>query len=662
LRAKVVGFIELFQKTEQVKRQAELLQQMERRQFEQKLAEENARFRALTEHSSDAVTLVGADGTVLYSSPSSRGILGYEPDEFVGRSGFELVHPDDRERIGARLVELIQKPETPIRAEMRIQHKDGSWRWVECIGTNLLGEPAVEAVVVNFRDISERQQATEALRESEERFRQLAEHVNAVFWMSDPHKSRVLYVSPAYETVWGRSCSSLYREPRSFLEAVHPEDRERVNAESLERQVRGEATDVEYRIVRPDGSVRWVRDRSFPIRDQSGRVYRIAGITEDVTEAKKVEGALREADRRKDEFLAMLAHELRNPLAPIRNAAQIIKLLGPADPNLQLAGETIDRQVAHLARLVDDLLDVSRITRGKIELHTETVELAAVIARSVETSRPLIDARRQELTVVLPPESVYLEADMTRLAQVVSNLLNNAAKYTPEGGHIGLTIESDGSEAVVRVRDDGSGISADLLPRVFDLFTQGDRSLARSEGGLGIGLTLVRSLVEMHSGRVEAHSDGPGRGSEFVVRLPALRSVVRTAGSGEGEVWTPSPSSRRVLVVDDNVDSAESLAVLLRIEGHEVRTAHDGPAALQEAQAFRPEVVFLDIGLPRMDGYDVAVRLRELAGLREVLLVALTGYGQDEDRRRAAEAGFNAHLVKPANLAALKRLLANACQ
>jgi CheY-like chemotaxis protein len=318
----------------------------------------------------------------------------------------------------------------------------------------------------------------------------------------------------------------------------------------------------------------------------------------------------------------------------------------------------IDRQVGHLARLVDDLLDVSRITSGKIKLQKEAVELTTILARAVETSRPLIEARRQELTVTLPPEAIPIEADTTRLAQVISNLLNNAAKYTPEGGRIRLTVEKTAHEAVLRVSDSGMGIPADLLPQVFDLFTQGDRSLARSEGGLGIGLTLVKSLVEMHGGRVEARSEGAGKGSEFVVYLPILAPSPTAANNAEMEPLARTDGApRRVLVVDDSADAAESLSMILQARGHQVRTAHDGPAALRAAADFRPEVVLLDIGLPRIDGYEVARRLRGEGGLKDALLVALTGYGQDEDRRRAEEAGFDEHLTKPANLTVLQDLL-----
>jgi signal transduction histidine kinase/ActR/RegA family two-component response regulator len=368
-------------------------------------------------------------------------------------------------------------------------------------------------------------------------------------------------------------------------------------------------------------------------------------------------GAVQEADRRKEEFLAMLAHELRNPLAPIRTAAQVLRRLGEDTPGIRQSQDIIERQVQHLARLVDDLLDVSRITRGKIELHKESIDLAAALTRAVETVRPMIEDRRHELTMDLPLEPIFLEGDLMRLAQVFANLLGNAAKFTENGGKIVIRATREGTRAVIKVTDTGIGIPADLLPRVFDLFTQGDRSLARSEGGLGIGLTLVRSLVEMHGGTVEAFSDGPGRGSEFIMYLPVLEVAALNDRTPEPVAGRLQPPHQRVLIVDDNADAAESMAMLLRALGHEVRTAPDGPAALERARAFQPDMVLLDIGLPRMDGYEVARRLRGEAGLCKVLLVALTGYGQDEDRRRTREAGFDHHLVKPIDWDDLEPLL-----
>jgi PAS domain S-box-containing protein len=421
---------------------------------------------------------------------------------------------------------------------------------------------------------------------------------------------------------------------------------------------------------------------------------------------------VQDADRAKDQFLAMLGHELRNPLAPIRSAVINMHLRGMDDPSLQRARDIIERQTEHMARLVDDLLDVARITNGRIELRKEWSDLSDVVERAVETTRPIIEARNHQLTVDCPPEPLWLEVDPVRLEQVLTNLLNNAAKYTDPGGKIWLSVEVEGdglrvegqqgpepstlnpqpSTAVIRVRDTGIGIPADLLPRVFDLFTQARDRLDPAQGGLGLGLTLVRSLVQMHGGSVAAWSEGAGKGSEFTVRLPAGKG---TGQKGKGErrkakgerrkakgkspstspfAFPPSPS-RRVLVVDDNLDAAETLAEMLELWGHEVRVAHDGPAALKAVVSYEPEVVLLDIGLPGMDGYEVAQQLRKDEGgrrkdegepihpssfrLRPLLLVALTGYGQEEDRRRSREAGFDRHLTKPVDPAAIQEMLNN---
>jgi signal transduction histidine kinase/ActR/RegA family two-component response regulator len=366
---------------------------------------------------------------------------------------------------------------------------------------------------------------------------------------------------------------------------------------------------------------------------------------------------LTEANRRKDEFLAMLSHELRNPLAPIRNAVEILAAVDLAEPQARWAREVIARQVQHVTRLVDDLLDVSRIMGGKVQLRREATTLQDAVARAVEATAPLAGARGHAMSVALPPEPVRLEADPTRLAQVFANLLTNAAKYTDPGGQVWLTGRVEGGEAVVRVRDTGVGIAADLLPHVFEPFTQGEHSLARSEGGLGVGLTLVKRLVELHGGTVEAHSEGPGKGSEFTVRLPLPDGRERGGAAAPPAAEAAGPA-RRVLVVDDNRDAADSLALLLQAMGHEVATAYDGAEALAQSGRLRPDAVLLDLGLPEMDGYEVARRLRREPGLRGVLLVALTGYGHEEDRRRTLESGFDAHLVKPADLGVLRDLLA----
>jgi signal transduction histidine kinase/ActR/RegA family two-component response regulator len=367
---------------------------------------------------------------------------------------------------------------------------------------------------------------------------------------------------------------------------------------------------------------------------------------------------LREADRLKDEFLAMLAHELRNPLAPIRNSLYVMKQPGAGRPMLEQAREMAERQVGHMARLLEDLLDVSRISRGRIELRKEAVEVAPLLARTAEALRPQAEERDHELTIAVPAGPLRVEADPARLEQVVTNLLTNACKYTDPGGHIWLSAERDGGEAVLRVRDTGIGIAPEMLTRVFDLFVQAERRLDRAQGGVGIGLTLVQRLVEMHGGTVRATSPGLGRGSEFVVRLPALAEPAPDRAARREENGGPAAAPRRrVLVVDDNVDAADSLVLLLRVSGQEVRVAYDGPTALLIAEAFRPQLVLLDIGMPGMDGYAVAQRLRRQPGLEGVTLVAVTGWGQEEDRQRSHEAGFDHHLVKPADPAALQRLL-----
>ena len=370
---------------------------------------------------------------------------------------------------------------------------------------------------------------------------------------------------------------------------------------------------------------------------------------------------LKQADQRKNEFLAMLGHELRNPLAPIRQALQIFQLKGLNDPDLQWGQEVIRRQVDQMTRMVDDLLDVSRITLGKLTLQKETVVVSSIVAAALETARPLIEARRQLLTVHSSDDHLWLNGDRLRLAQVLVNLLTNAAKYTEKGGQVWLTVERTDNVVVIRVRDTGTGISADLLPHIFDPFTQEERAAKRAHGGLGIGLALVRKLVQLHDGSVEGFSDGPGKGSEFVVTLPLVEPAT-SSGSGATKGTAPSgpAACRTILVVDDNRDSANSLGMLLRLSGHSVSTAYDGPSALETARANPPEVILLDIGLPGMSGLEVARDVREDVLLKHVLLVALTGYGQEEDRHQTQMAGFDAHFVKPVELEVLQKLLAEA--
>ena len=385
---------------------------------------------------------------------------------------------------------------------------------------------------------------------------------------------------------------------------------------------------------------------------------------EEIDKRRRVEEELRDADRRKDEFLAMLAHELRRPLAPIRNSLNVLRHGAVDVETTRRLLSMMDKQVSHVVRLVDDLLEVSRITQGRVELRHEAMDLRTAVDRAIEASGPLINAAGHTLEVALPEGSLTLDADPVRIAQVLTNLLNNAAKYTPAGGRIWLSAERTRDEVVITVRDTGAGIPSTMLSKVFDLFTQVDRTYDRAHGGLGIGLTLARRLVEMHRGRIQARSEGPDRGSSFVVTLPAYEGSVpppapsMTSLAGDREWPRPGHLRRRVLVVEDNVDSAETLGMLLEMIGDEVTCVNDGVSALSAIQSFRPKVVLLDIGMPGMDGYEVARRARQMPEGKELALIALTGWGAREDRRRAKEAGFDHHLVKPVTLETLEALLA----
>jgi len=415
----------------------------------------------------------------------------------------------------------------------------------------------------------------------------------------------------------------------------------------------------EEKVTHADGSIHWYNTVKIPLIDDDNSCNKLLGVATDITERKRVKEALSLANRRKDEFLAMLAHELRNPLAPIRNAVQFLKMQEAIEPKLTLSINVIDRQVTHMAQLLDDLLDVARISHGKITLKAERFELSDIVNNAIETSLPLIESRGQELIISQAAPPQWIEGDRVRLAQVLSNLLNNAAKYTNEGGKITLSAMREGSDVIIEIRDTGIGISSDILPHIFDLFTQADRSLAHSQGGLGLGLTLVRQLVEIHGGGVTAASAGIGQGSTFRVRLPALSIESSATESALTKSALPMPKFR-ILVVDDYTDAAESLSMLLQAEGHEVETADCGVMAIEQAQVFHPQVVLLDIGLPDLDGYEVAKRLRALPETRDAILIALTGYGQAEDIERSQSAGFNHHLLKPLDFRKLSALLTSA--
>ena len=455
-----------------------------------------------------------------------------------------------------------------------------------------------------------------------------------------------------------------------LLAVVHPEDLLAVEqaVAAATRPDDPAPYAIEHRVVHPDGAVRWVLAKGRTTYEvQAGKsVVSFDGTAMDITARRFIEqererllAQLRDADRRKDEFLATLAHELRNPLAPLRNGLQVIRLAG-ANGTVERARSMMDRQLTQLVRLVDDLMDMSRVTSGKLELRKARVELRAVIDAAVETSQPSIEQAGHELTVVAPDEPIFVDADAARLAQVVSNLLNNSAKYTHRGGHVRLTAWREDGMAVVSVKDDGIGIPPTMLGRVFEMFTQVDRALEKTTGGLGIGLSLVKGLLEMHGGTIEVTSDGEGLGSEFVVRLPVAMAVVAEADRSNGQTSEIVPSAlRRILVVDDNVDAADSLGELLEMLGNEVCTANDGEAGVAVAAQFRPDVVLMDIGMPKLNGYEAARRIRQQPWGRGMVLVALTGWGQEEDRKKSGDAGFDHHLVKPVDIDALMKLMSS---
>jgi PAS domain S-box-containing protein len=454
---------------------------------------------------------------------------------------------------------------------------------------------------------------------------------------------RVSYLNAAAERQYGVTASDvLGRKLRELLTQrfLRPEDEAAAKTALRERgQWRGERIHLlrDGRLLAVEMSVSVFRD---------GAAGGTLAVIRDVTERNAMMQALQEADRLKDEFLATLAHELRNPLAPVLNAVQLLTLRGPATPELHWVRDVIHRQVRHLTRLIDDLMDVSRVNRGKIELKRERIELATAVQGAVETSRPLIDECGHGLTVTLPPRPIVVDADLTRLTQVLWNLLNNAAKYMAPRGRIELTANTTGHDVVISVRDTGVGIAPDKLLTIFGMFSQVESSLSRSQGGLGIGLYLVKRLVEMHGGTIEARSDGLGQGSEFVVRLPISGHERSTHDSRDGET-AARVSNLRILVVDDNRDVATSFAMLLRAIGNNVRIAYDGEEAVQAAGQFRPDVAFLDIGMPKMNGYEAARAIRQQPWGHDMVLVAITGWGQQEDRKRSDEAGFDHHMIKP---------------
>jgi len=578
------------------------------------------------------------------------------PDEFTSH-----VHPDDLDRLLAQLQQTIRE-KVVYDAEFRAVRQDGTIRWMSGYGrvTAETDGHSTRLSGVMF-DINDRKQDQEALRRQQEQLRIVLESITDHALITTDTQRIITSWNPGAEHLFGFTAEEALGQPEDIL--FTPEDRAagtpRQEMETARQQ--GRVADERYHL-RKDGSQFYVSGVQSPLYDGAGLLLGYVKVAHDLTQRRQMEQALRDADRRKDEFLATLAHELRNPLAPIRNTLQLLNLTADTTETVSSAVAMMSRQVDQLVRLIDDLLDVSRINRGKIQLRLEPIELGDVVRQAGEATRPLYQAGERELTISLPQAPLYVQGDTTRLIQVISNLLNNAAKFTTEGGKVHLTVdragdESDGPTALLRVVDNGIGIAADQLERIFELFTQADNGLERSHNGLGLGLTLVRQLVELHGGEVAVNSDGLGQGSEFTVRLPVLaQSPQRPPASSTG---TKQPTAgRRILVVDDNPDAALTLAMLLKLKGHQVHIRHNGQEGLAAAESLQPEVILLDIGMPGLNGYDTCRLIRQQRWGQSMVLIALTGFGQEEDKRLSQEAGFNAHLVKPVDLGALIELVA----
>lgn len=640
----------------------------------QQATEAEERMRSVVENVIDAIITIDESGIIQSFNASAERLFGYSADEVMGANVSGLMPQPHRSAHDSYLKNYVDTGVAKIIGigrEVEGRRKDGSQFPMElAVSEFSLGGARYFTGIV--RDITARKHAEAALRQSEQRKKEQAAALEAILratptpiWIAQDPDCRVVVGNHA-------ACRLLGVPEGTNVSATSPEelrvfrehrDGHPVPADELPMQIAAakgiEVQGASLTFVFKDGRVRHVYGNAAPLRDAEGAVTGCVSAFMDVTELKEFAERLRSADRQKDEFLATLGHELRNPLAPIRNALEIFKRADNDAELLERARATIERQLAQLVRLIDDLLDISRITRNRLELRKERLELAPLIQHAVETCQPLADRAGQEVQVSVPAAPIYIEADPARLAQVFGNLLTNATKYTPRGGRISLTVERHGSDVVTTVKDTGIGIPSDKLESVFEMFTQVDRSSDRTQGGLGIGLTLVKRLVQMHQGTVTAQSAGPGKGSEFVVRLPALIEKVEPAVPSDTTTETSAGRPRRILVVDDSPDIAESLVMLLRLDGHETMTAHDGPTAVVRAEQFLPDTILLDIGLPKMNGYEVCRVIRGKPWGKDMLIVAMTGWGQEEDRRQSEQAGCNSHLVKPVNYATLAKLLAD---
>lgn len=592
-------------------------------------------------------------------------------EEVLGRGIFEAFpgNPEDATIEGVSIlrasIERVlasRQPDAILGLKYDIMRPDGTFeeRWWSPVNSPVLDENGeVEAIIHNANDVTEEHRAEAALRKSEERLRLALAAARMGTWRCEVDADR--HERDAnLNRLLGRPAEPSVSPFADFLSCIHPADRDRV-ADGFHASVQhGHNLSLEFRVPRPDGTVRWLRDQGDVFGGSEGRY--LAGACVDVTDLKEAEDAQRrlaadlsDADRKKDDFIALLAHELRNPLAPIRNGLNVLRLAGADHEALRETRGIMERQITHMVRLIDDLLDVSRINRNKMDLRLSDVTLAEAVSSAVETARPLIDAGGHTLTISVPDRPIHLEADLMRLSQVFSNLLTNSAKYTRHGGKIRLTAERRGGDVAVSVRDDGIGIPPGALKNIFNMFSQIDRSVERTTGGLGIGLALVKGLVEMHGGTVAAASEGEGRGSTFTVTLPIVAMPAAPAStmgsSGHARV------RRRVLVVDDSRDGADTLARMLCLMGNDVKIANNGLDAFEAAGEFLPEVVLMDVGMPVLNGLDATRRIREQAWGRGMTIIALTGWGQEGDKERSREAGCDGHLVKPVDIDDLEKLL-----
>ncbi len=592
-------------------------------------------------------------------------ILGYRLDELEQKldTWLRLVHPQDMSRVRAALNAHLDGRTEYFESEHRLRHRGGSWRWVlnrgRVIERTLDGQPL--RALGTHADITAHKEAEQALQLSEGRL-QLAMEIAAVATWDTDLLNDVTHWSKSYHTLFGFDPGARQLCPPSLWRELVPEDdRERLLSEWTRAEREQDVFRCEHRIQRPDdGRLLWMDAAGRFFFDAHGRPERFVGVCVDITDRKQSEAVLEQSARRKDEFLAMLAHELRNPLAPIVNAVDYLRAAAERDEQVAQARAMLERQVKQLVRLVDDLLDVSRVSRGRIVLRKAPLALGEVVLHAAEAMRPQIDARGHQLSLNLSERPLFVDGDFARLTQVFSNLLSNAAKYTDAGGRIDVTLDvreiGDDEYAEFRVRDNGRGIDPHALSHVFELFFQANNSLDRAEGGLGIGLSLVKRLVEKHGGRVAVHSAGRGLGSEFVVRLPLLQDAALPAAAPSARPSAPGRGAR-ILLVDDNRDATDSLALLLQMHGHDVISAYEGHGALDLAAREQPSLILVDIGLPDIDGFEVARRLRSEPRTAGCILVALTGYGQPEDREKSRDAGFDHHLVKPAGAEQILRLI-----